>query len=262
MFSNGLFAKVERRLARQLVQRSSALQLDAPTVSFTFDDVPQSACIQGRSLLETYGAQGTYYVCGGYTGTVREDAMHTLADLRGLIDAGHEVACHGYGHFDHQALGASAAADDMDRNLQFLQDIGACQAGAVNFAYPFGCVNAAVKRVAAGRYLSARGVTGGLHTGRVDLNLLGAVPLYESRLKPADVTALIERNAREGGWLVFFTHGVQDRPAAYDCTPGLLDHALAVARATGSRVATMQAALGVGVAPQQAQPVFSEPRVA
>lgn len=244
MQSKGVIGKLERRMALKLERRLAEIRLGAPTVSFTFDDVPQSACLQGRSVMEARDALGTYYVCGGFTGTVREVPMHTLADLRGLMQAGHEIACHGYGHCDHQAMAVAAAADDMDRNLQFLQDIGAAAPGRLNFAYPFGCVNAGVKRLTSDRYLSARGVTGGLHSGQADLNLIGAVPLYASRLSPADVTALIERNAREGGWLVFFTHGVAEQPSAYDCTPRLLDHALQVARATGSRVQTMRAVLG------------------
>ena len=33
-------------------------------VTFTFDDVPASACDLGASILETYDARGTFYVAG------------------------------------------------------------------------------------------------------------------------------------------------------------------------------------------------------
>jgi len=264
MFSSSVLAKLERRIARHVVKRPKALQLTAPVVTFSFDDVPQSACVMGRRLLERFDAHGTYYVCGGYTGTVREQPMHTLDDLHSLMDAGHELACHGYGHLDHQAQGSLRASQDMDRNRRFLQELGAIQGGELNFAYPFGCVSAGIKRVVQGRYLSARGVVGGQHLGSADLNLLGAVPLYDATITPERVSALIEHNARAGGWLIFFTHGVLDRPAAYDCSPQLLAHALNVAQATGSQVRSVRSALGAdAVAPPAVQPAaVSEARAA
>ena len=33
-------------------------------VTFTFDDVPVSACELGAGILESFGARGTFYVAG------------------------------------------------------------------------------------------------------------------------------------------------------------------------------------------------------
>jgi peptidoglycan/xylan/chitin deacetylase (PgdA/CDA1 family) len=258
MFSASLLSKIERRIARAVVKRPMALQLSAPTVTFTFDDVPQSACVRGRALLERHDATGTFYVCGGYTGTVREQPMHTQADLLSVLAAGHELGCHGFAHLDHQAIGPGRAVDDMDRNRRFLQELGVADVDTLNFAYPFGCVNAGIKRVVHGRYRSARGVVGGQHLGVVDANLLGAVPLYDATITPQAVAALIESNARQRGWLVFFTHGVLAQPGPFDCSPTLLAHALAAARDTGSLIQSVQATMG----PQRARAAQPESPIA
>ena len=255
MLSGGVVAKLERRLSRHMARRPGRLKLRSAAVSFTFDDVPQSACLRGRQLMESGAGAATYYVCGGYTGTVREVRMHTLADLRSLHAAGHEIACHGFGHHDMQALGPRLSALDMDRNLQYLQDQGLADGSAINFAYPFGCVSPALKREAARRYMSARGVTGGQHGADVDQDLIGAVPLYDAQLSRQAVTELIEANAAQGGWLVFFTHGVLEAPGAYDCSPSLLQHALSVTKATGCEILSVRAALGAGTLHTGAPPL-------
>ncbi len=44
----------------------------APLVSFTFDDVPASAYVNGAAILERYGMRGTFYIAAGIGGTLDE----------------------------------------------------------------------------------------------------------------------------------------------------------------------------------------------
>lgn len=242
MLSHGTWSKVERRLARVLDRRRAVLHNPRPIVSFTFDDVPHSACTRGRALLEAHDALGTYYVCGTYTDGFREEPMHTRQDLVDLVLGGHEIGCHGFSHVDHQAMDLDGARRDMERNQAFLHELGVLN-GATSFAYPFGCFNPALKRLSAEHYTCSRGVVGGINLGEVDLALLGAKALYGSKMTEREVARLIEANARVGGWLIFFTHGVHPSPDNFGCTPQLLETALQVARATGSQVLPVGAAL-------------------
>jgi len=242
MTSVGLWSKFERRLARLLGRRMVPLANKRPIVSFTFDDVPRSACVEGADILERHGALGTFYICGGWTTRDGGSRMHSIADLRRLLLSGHEIGCHGFAHPDYQAIGAAGAIEDMRRNLKFLEDLGV-SADGLNFAYPFGCVSPRLKRAAGARYASARGVVPRNQIGRADLNCLDSVPLYSSTTGKAEVSAMIESNAKTGGWLIFFTHDVQQDPGLHGCTPSLLEDAVRCALSTGSGVLSIRDAI-------------------
>lgn len=242
MTSTGLLAKVERRLAQRLHRRPGQLRNPKPIVTFTFDDVPRSACMEGRRRLEQFGVLGTFYVCGGLTAVQGDEPMHTRPDLVSLLRDGHEIGCHGFGHVDYQAVDIGRVREDLDRNRRFLLELGV-PAERLSFAYPFGCVSPRVKREVAALYASARGVVGSSQVGEVDLGVLASVPLYTATLDARRVSALVEHNARVGGWLIFFTHGVEPDPRSHGCDPALLDHAIRSARDTGSQVLPMRDAL-------------------
>lgn len=235
--------KVERRLARYLAAKRVRMLNKSAVVSFTFDDVPQSACHEGRDILEQHGCRGTYYVCGGFTDAGSAGGkMHSRGDLLHLLDRGHELGCHGYGHLDYQALTAGEITADIARNRSFFQELG-CDASGLNFAYPFGCVSPAVKRLIGREFSSARGIRPELNVVRADLGLLNSLPLYQHLWKECALAEMIERNARESGWMIFFTHGVVDQPNQFGCTPSLLDFAVRKALESGARVVPVRQAL-------------------
>src|SRR5258708_35453756 len=63
-----LAGKASRFLARNVHTKTLALRNGQPLVTFTFDDVPASACHVGALIIERYGARGTYYVSGAGCG--------------------------------------------------------------------------------------------------------------------------------------------------------------------------------------------------
>lgn len=235
--------KVERRLARYLSGKWIDMRNDSGVVSFTFDDVPQSACRNGREILERHACHGTYFICGGCTDLASpRGRMHSREDLSGLLLGGHELGCHGFGHKNYQALTTEEIRADIGKNRRFFEDLG-CGAAAQSFAYPFGCVSPSVKRLIGQEFASARGIQNEMNVGRADLALLNASPLYQRLWDQARLAALIERNASEKGWMLFFTHEVVDDPDEFGCTPSLLEFAIREANALGCRVLAVKHAL-------------------
>jgi peptidoglycan/xylan/chitin deacetylase (PgdA/CDA1 family) len=99
--SQGLQAKLRRRLARLTHRRPATVALDRPILCFTFDDVLSSAATTGAHILESYGARGTYFVSASFTG--REGLIGRFAtrdELLAAAAAGHELACHTYSHLN------------------------------------------------------------------------------------------------------------------------------------------------------------------
>jgi peptidoglycan/xylan/chitin deacetylase (PgdA/CDA1 family) len=247
MRSAGLRGALSRRWARVAAQRPVRLPLARPVVSFSFDDVPRSACLVASQLLQARGVRGTYYICTGLTGlpgAASPEPHHSWDDLLGLHQAGHQLACHGRWHVDAQALNEGQLLRDTSANVQALQARGLLQAGApVDFAYPFGCVNARAKRNVALRYRSARGVQPGPHVGMADLNLLRGTALYAGPGAADQALGWIDRTVRSQGWLIFFTHGVSASPGPFDATPQLLSQVLDHALARGCEVLTVDQVL-------------------
>lgn len=245
VIDNSLRGKLERRAARYMNRRMTPMGQSRPMVSITFDDVPKTACTMGAALLESYGVRGTYYICGGLTDTCRaEDGvpLHSVEDLLRISAAGHEVGCHGYAHVDHQRLDAAARHVDIQRNHAYLGKLG-LKAVVRNFAYPYGCASGAAKLTAMQHARSARGIQDGFNADQVDLALFRSTRLYESDHAREWLDALIRRNAAERGWLVFFTHAVDEQPGRWDCSPGLLSHVLDAALGSGAAVMTVDSVL-------------------
>jgi peptidoglycan/xylan/chitin deacetylase (PgdA/CDA1 family) len=63
-----LKARVSNRLARHMHIAPLRLPGTSPMVSFTFDDVPESAATVGAPILEEHNAKGTFYISGGLVG--------------------------------------------------------------------------------------------------------------------------------------------------------------------------------------------------
>jgi len=244
--TNPMWAKVERRLARVFNSKKTTLDNESGLVSFTFDDVPQSACHIGSRILEEHGFVGTYYVCGGFTDQgCHQERFHSRDDLIALVERGHEVGSHGYGHLDYQSVSLGEVEADIEKNRGFFLELGWAQPPR-NFAYPYGCVSPAVKALCGDRFLSSRGILGGVNGDPCDLALLKAVPLFEERQSEESLARLIEQTARSKGWLVFFTHSVVSDPGRFDCTPELLESAVRRAAESGCRISTVGSVLAAG----------------
>lgn len=127
------------RLAALLAQpRVGVLTAERPLVSFTFDDIPDSAASVGAAILEANGVAGTFYIASGWLD--RSFGPWRFADqaaLSRLLDRGHEIGCHTRSHPDVQRVAPDALAAELDGNAASLATIDS-RISLKNFAYPFG----------------------------------------------------------------------------------------------------------------------------
>lgn len=238
-----LLSKVSRRLAVYDRARATAMRRAEPVVSFTFDDIPDSAMINGARLLEEFGARGTFYIAGGLCGAAW--GPWTFADEAGVADLhrrGHEIGCHTFNHPDLQTLRPRDVAAELDANAAFLK---ARLPGLKlsSFAYPYGMLAIPQKRLVQQRFRCARGIRQGINAGKVDLGQLMACRLYDALLTPDDIDRLVEEAVARRGWLIFYTHDVMEHPTDQGCSPALMAAALASARRHGAKVLPVDGAL-------------------
>ncbi|MBA3706807.1 MAG: polysaccharide deacetylase family protein, partial [Bacteroidetes bacterium] len=92
-----IYFKIKRAIACLLIQQKNKLDLSEPIVSFTFDDVENSAFTNGASILKKYGYHGTYYISLGLS--YKNESRNGIFDsdlLEGIVNDGGELACHTY----------------------------------------------------------------------------------------------------------------------------------------------------------------------
>src|SRR5579862_392377 len=149
---------VARAVGRWVRSRPADIAWPQGVVSFTFDDFPKSALSTGGAILEKYGLNGTYYAALGLAGSTSGDMgpLHDQGDIRAAHARGHEIACHTYSHLDCSQAPPRAILADIEDNAAALSALidGAALA---NFAYPFGALSLAAKRVLSAHFDTCRG---------------------------------------------------------------------------------------------------------
>ena len=254
-------ARARQRLtieaARTLVKRHLVVRTPVPLVSFTFDDFPRSAFLEAGSILSRHGARGTYYASLGLMG--KPSPMGTMFeedDLKELLDLGHELGCHTFGHCHSLNTPSDMYGRAIVENQKALNEL-LPGIKFQTFAYPYSAPAVAVKRVAGRHFLCCRG--GGLrprrylpraggqtfNSGVTDLNLLSAVFLEKSWENPEAMKSLIDQNSRARGWLIFATHDVRESPSRFGCTPHFFEQVVRWSLESGARVLPVVEALEV-----------------
>ena len=231
-----LKGKLRRRICR-LQARRAARACPGPMVSFSFDDAPVSAAVEGARILDARGVKGTWFISMGLAG--RDGPMGPNADaaeLRALIGAGHEIGCHTFSHLDCGQAPAGLAAGDVERNRQALQALGAPE--PVSFAYPYGDVSGPAKAALATRFGLLRALHHGLIAEGADLNQAPAVGI-EGPDGEATARRWLKRALDRRAWLILYTHDVRDDPSPYGCTPAALERLVDEAIAAGAEVVTV-----------------------
>ena len=223
-----LKGKLRRRVVRLRHRRVATVRPGRPMVSFSFDDAPVSAFTTGADILEHHGARGTYFVCAGTAGGRGPvGPLGDRSDMLRVQAAGHEIACHTHSHLDCGKADASTAARDLDRNAAVLGEWGV--APVQTFAYPFGEVGSRAKGVLASRFALSRALHPGVVEAGTDLAQAPAVGI-EGEDGEAKARRWIDEALRRRGWLILFTHGVEQGLPPYGCTVNafarLVDHAV------------------------------------
>jgi peptidoglycan/xylan/chitin deacetylase (PgdA/CDA1 family) len=228
-----LSAGVSRTAAKLYRSKPFCMRNRAPVVSFTFDDVPDSAYLNGAAILENHGIRGTFYIAGGICGA--QDEHWRVIDreqVGALYDAGHEIGCHTFSHINVESLDALAMNEECRRNENFLRGLRP-DMQLTNFCYPFGRVSLARKLQLQERFDSCRGIYEGINAGTIDLGLLRVMELYDRTLTQERLERVMRLTCARSGWLIFYTHDVADPPSWIGCSPELLRSAIERVQAMG-----------------------------
>lgn len=104
-------------------------------VGLTFDDGPETGAVDGfLEALRELDVSATFFVVG-------EQVRRSPDAARRIVEAGHEIACHGYRHLNHLRLTPPATI----RDLRAARDTITGETGAEirHFRPPYGVFNAA-----------------------------------------------------------------------------------------------------------------------
>jgi peptidoglycan/xylan/chitin deacetylase (PgdA/CDA1 family) len=89
----------------------------AEGVVLTFDDGPSEDSTPGvLDVLDAAGARGTFFVVG-------EQLEGDPALGREIVERGHEVQLHGYGHLGHPLLAPDEARRDLERGARTFREV-------------------------------------------------------------------------------------------------------------------------------------------
>ena len=240
---NWLVNGISRRAARTVPFRPFRLKLDAPLVSFSFDDFPLSAAENGARILEDIGARGTYYYAGGLSGRLENEQLIADAEMvADLARRGHEIGGHTHSHLNVHHTPTPLLKSDVALNER---EIVALTGGRrpTSFAYPYGVVCLRSKLALMNCFAGLRGIQSGLNSGIIDLAHLKAQELYDATFDARSISALLDRLERQRGWLIFYTHDVRPDPTSIGCSPGLMAEVVDLVRRRGLQIDTVAGAL-------------------
>jgi peptidoglycan-N-acetylglucosamine deacetylase len=104
-------------------------------VGLTFDDGPETGAVDGfLEALRELDVRATFFVVG-------EQVRRSPDAARRIVEAGHEIACHGYRHLNHLRLTPQATIRDLHRARDTIT--GETGAEIRHFRPPYGVFNAA-----------------------------------------------------------------------------------------------------------------------
>jgi peptidoglycan/xylan/chitin deacetylase (PgdA/CDA1 family) len=236
-----LRGKLRRRRARLWRSRPLRIAPPLPIVSFTFDDIAESAAEAGAAALEAQGARGSFYVSTALCG--REGPMGRYADaeaIKRLARSGHEIGCHTYTHLECGPADPDRLTREIEINAASLAEL--CGAAPETFAYPLGDVSAPAKRELAPRFRLLRALHPGLVSRGSDLDQAPSVTV-DGPDGEARGAMWIERAARRRGWLILCLHDVAEAPSPWGCTPGALERLIELAQRAGCEILPVARAL-------------------
>jgi peptidoglycan/xylan/chitin deacetylase (PgdA/CDA1 family) len=208
-----------RNAARYLFRRPLLIKTQSPLISFTFDDFPRSALLTGGPILKHFGLAGSYYASLSLMGKQGcSGQMFSREDLDLLLEQGHELGCHTFGHCHSGETEPSIFENSILENRRALN---ALRLGASfrTFSYPISAPRAWTKHKVSRYFDCCRGGGQTFNVGTADLNYLNAYFLEQSRDTPEIVHKVIDQNRMAGGWLILATHDISAPPSPFGCTP-------------------------------------------
>ena len=216
-----IMTKAYKIASIQLYKKTSRLCNSQKIVSFTFDDFPESAALNGASVLENHNVRGTFYTCFDLAG--KDSPSGKIAETEAievLKDKNHEIGCHTFSHLNCAISSLNEIAIDCAKNRTYAENVLGLRLS--NFAFPMGNIKPKAKREVGKKYTSARIIKQGINQSFIDLLALKSVPLY-SKYPTEKYFRWLDFLDKNGGWLIFYTHDVESKPSHYGCTIELFE---------------------------------------
>ncbi|MFK0686338.1 polysaccharide deacetylase family protein [Ochrobactrum sp. BD67] len=231
-------------ISRRFPLRPCCLPENERIITFTFDDVPDTAQCTGAAILEKYGVRGTFYIAGNLVGTKETKRnLITQEGCRKLVERGHELGCHTYSHLNVPYVSAQEIAADLDRNTAYLDAFEPDRIEPRSFAYPYCASSVMSRRLFADRFATCRGGGNRINRGMIDLAFLQAVEIRQPDDGAARQTRWIDDLSANPGWLVFYTHDISDTPTEFGCRPETFERLVSHAAKSGAAVLSVREAL-------------------
>lgn len=180
------------RLSDLLSAWDGKTTLPVRPIVITFDDGFANVLESGVPVLENAGFTATIFPVAGYTGqtnnwpsrpsNIPHMPLLTWADLRELAKRGFEIGGHTLTHMPLPCL----TADEMKREIVQSKHLleGRLARPVTTFAYPYGLISSASRRIVAEHYRGAGGVKLGVAHPQDDRYLLKRVDVYYVRALP------------------------------------------------------------------------------
>lgn len=240
MRSPGYWSRVRgrymRESARRFFRRPFTINSRVPFISFTFDDFPRSALLTGGAILKQFGLAGTYYASFGLMDKeAPSGTMFVREDLNLLLDHGHELGCHTFGHCDAWETEPAAFEESIIENRRALNNV-VPGASFQTFSYPISVPRPRTKQKVANHFACCRCGGQTFNVGEADSNYLSAHFMEKSKNDLEGVRRLIEQNRLAKGWLIFATHDVCESPSPFGCTPDFFEEIVRSAMKSGARI--------------------------
>jgi len=235
---------VRRKWANISFSKKTDIQLKHPVISFTFDDAPVSAFVNGGGILSKFGFGGTFYISLSLMTGPDSETRFTLPQLKNALAQHHELGCHTYGHIDLSKTISKVGIADIEKNQEEMQVL-IPGTELRNFSYPFGSQTRPVKKFASERFRSSRGIEEGINAIGTDLCNLKTVKLYEGKYPLDYIFQKIKEAEENKGWLIFYTHDVDEKYTDWGCSPAYFEAVVKECADRGIAVATINEALNL-----------------
>ena len=211
---------LKKKLAEQYVVKSITISSKVKQVSFTFDDVSESAFRNAQRTLDKLQFKGTFYISLSFLDSDNEnDNLYSKEHLISCLSNGHELACHTYNHIHfYKNSNVKFIHNNIRINQEKLNALG-IKESFENFSYPYGEQTKISKKIVSKIFKTCRGIEHGINHNKVDLHNLKAIKLYEDFHSIDEIFSILEDFHKSGGWLIFYTHDVKSNFSKYGCSP-------------------------------------------
>lgn len=235
-------SRLSNFLVRKLHQKKLELNLDRPIISFTFDDIAESAVTFAPKAMEKYNIMGTFYVAAELLG--KEGAVGKYAsdyDVKALSETGHHIAHHTFSHVSVATLSDEDLKSEVEKNNNALYLLTGLKT-LKHFSYPFGKISLPAKKFMTQHFLTMRSVFPGVNFGTIDLAALRAVSIYDRCVDKKRISDWISKVVSTKGWLIFYTHDISDNPSYWGTSKQLFKFVLDEAVSSNASVLNIEQA--------------------